>query len=58
VARTSTHAFVNAAMPFIRDLANVGVEQAIKKIPAIEAAVNTHKGELVHMQRWTAEKGG
>jgi alanine dehydrogenase len=57
VARTATHAFVNAAMPFIRDLADVGVEQAIEQIPAIEAAVNTRQGELYHMQRWAADEG-
>jgi alanine dehydrogenase len=48
VGRTATHAFVNAAMPFIRKLVNLGVETAIKD-PAIEKAVNTHNGELVHL---------
>lgn len=57
VARTSTHAFINAAMPFIREVAGLGVEQAIKQNPAIEVAVNTHQGELRHMHRWTAELG-
>jgi alanine dehydrogenase len=49
VARTATHAFVNAAMPYILDIANMGVEQAILQNPAIEKAVNTHNGELVHL---------
>lgn len=49
VARTATHAFVNAAMPYIREIANLGVEQAMAKDPAIEKAINTHKGELVHL---------
>lgn len=57
VARTATHAFVNAAMPYIRDLAQLGVEDAMRQFPAIEAAVNTHQGELRHMHRWAAEKG-
>jgi alanine dehydrogenase len=49
VARTATHAFVNVAMPYILDIANLGVAQAIIQNPAIERAVNTHNGELVHL---------
>jgi alanine dehydrogenase len=56
-ARTSTHAFVNSAMPYIRDLARLGVEKAMEQFPAIEAAVNTHQGELRHIHRWAVEKG-
>ncbi len=51
VARTATHGFVNAALPYILEIANLGVEKAIKQNPAIEAAVNTYKGALVHLQR-------
>ncbi len=57
VARTATHAFVNAAMPYIVEVAELGVEQAMAQNPAIEVAVNTHQGELRHLHRWTAEKG-
>jgi alanine dehydrogenase len=49
VARTATHAFVNAAMPYILELTNLGVAEAIKQNPAIEKAVNTHDGKLVHL---------
>ena len=49
VARTATHAFVNAAMPFILEIANLGAAQAMMQNPAIEKAVNTHNGELVHL---------
>lgn len=49
VARTATHAFVNAAMPYILEIANVGAAQAMLQNPAIEKAVNTHNGELVHL---------
>ena len=49
VARTATHAFVNAAMPYILEITNLGVAEAIKQNPAIENAVNTHAGELVHL---------
>lgn len=49
VARTATHAFVNAAMPYILEMADTGIEAAIERNPAIEKAVNTHDGKLVHL---------
>jgi alanine dehydrogenase len=49
VARTATHAFVNPVIPYILDIANLGVDEAMKQNPAIERAVNTHKGELHHL---------
>jgi alanine dehydrogenase len=56
VARTATHAFVNAAMPYIMEIANVGAAQAMLQNPAIEKAVNTHDGKLVHLT--LLSKGG
>lgn len=56
VARTATHAFVNAAMPYILEIANSGSAEAIRSNPAIEKAVNTHAGELVHLT--LLSKGG
>jgi alanine dehydrogenase len=49
VARTATHAFVNAAMPYIVDIANIGAARAMQQNSAIEKAVNTHDGKLVHL---------
>jgi len=49
VARTATHAFVNAAMPYITEIANLGASQAMLQNPAIEKGVNTHNGQLVHL---------
>ena len=49
VARTATHAFVNAAMPYLVQIANEGVDAAIANNPALEKAVNTHNGALVHL---------
>jgi alanine dehydrogenase len=57
VARTATHAFVNAAMPYILDIANKGVEAAFATNPDIAFAVNTHAGQLQHLSRLTAGKG-
>jgi alanine dehydrogenase len=49
VARTATHAFENAAMPYILEVANKGIQTAMKENPAIENAVNTHAGKLHHL---------
>lgn len=53
VARTATHAFVNAAVPFIVEMADKGIEQAMRDNAALEAAVVTHAGKLHHMNRRT-----
>lgn len=58
VARTATHAFVNAAMLYILDLANKGFEKAIHDNPALEKSVSTHDGRMVHMTRLNGTKGG
>jgi alanine dehydrogenase len=50
VARTATYGFVNAAMGYILEIANQGVEKALEN-PAIEAGVNTYKGDLRHLSR-------
>jgi alanine dehydrogenase len=49
VARTATHAFVNAALPYILQIADRGAAGAIAEDPGIEKAVNTHAGKLVHL---------
>ncbi len=57
VARTATHAFVNAAMYYILDLANKDLETAFRESPALEKAVNTHNGKLVHLSRLNGPEG-
>ncbi len=49
IARTATHAFVNAAMPYLIEIANRGVDAAIASDPALEMGINTHAGKLVHL---------
>jgi len=49
VARTATYAFVNAAMPYILELANQGIQEAIANIPAIERAASANQGKLRHL---------
>lgn len=51
VARTATHAFNNAALPYILDIADHGIETAVEMNPALEKAINTHRGREVHLSR-------
>lgn len=57
VARTATHAFVNAAMLYILDLANKGFDTAIRETPALEKAVSTHAGKMLHLFRLNGVEG-
>jgi alanine dehydrogenase len=52
VARTAMHGFVNVAVPYILQIAEIGVEKAMVENPAIEVAVNTYQGEMRHLPRW------
>lgn len=49
VARTATHAFLNAAFPFILELANKGVHRAINENAALELGVVTYDGDIKHI---------
>lgn len=51
VARTSTYAFLNAAFPFIVEIANKGPDRAIADNPAIERGVAVHQSELRNITR-------
>lgn len=46
VARTATHAYLNAAFPYIQEIVNLGVESAIQANPAIEKGLGTYRGEI------------
>jgi alanine dehydrogenase len=52
VARTSVHAFMNSAMPYITEITNLGVDGAIAKDAAIACALNTYKGEVRELTRF------
>ncbi len=54
VARTSTHAFLNAAFPYIRELATKGIEKAIRDNSAIERSIGTHMGNVWHISSLTS----
>ena len=55
VARTASHVFLNSAIPFISEIANNGIDAAMKNDSSIEAAVNTHQGRMLNLVRLSAE---
>lgn len=44
--RTSTLALTNATLPYIRSIAEAGVEKAIRQDPVIRSSVNTYSGKI------------
>jgi alanine dehydrogenase len=56
VARTSTHALTNAAMPYILQMVDKGIDIAIEENPELARAVTTRAGELVHLSRLTPKE--
>ena len=57
VGRASTQAFMNCALLYISEIANKGIEKAMKENTAIEVAVNTYKGEVRKLVRMTSAEG-
>jgi alanine dehydrogenase len=51
VARTSTYAYTNAAIPFILDIADRGIETTVAENFAIEKGTSIHKGKLHNIAR-------
>jgi len=48
VARTATHALNNAAWPFIREIAQNGLDAALAGMSALKRGVATHDGRVVN----------
>jgi len=46
--RTSTLALTNVTLPYIRTLANKGIESAVREDDQIRSSLNTYRGEIVH----------
>jgi alanine dehydrogenase len=58
VARTTTHALNNAFWPFIREIAERGLAEAIEANSALRLGINTHNGEIVHPMLRESVGGG
>ncbi len=54
--RTASHVFLNAAIPYILEVANRGIEAVMKDDPFIESAINTHNGKLMNLVRLSAQE--
>ena len=48
VPRTSTFALTNATLPYVRALADLGWQAALKRDPGLAAGLNVHAGEITH----------
>jgi alanine dehydrogenase len=48
VPNTSTYALTNATMPYVRAIANLGWNQAMKADPALARGLNTHDGQVIN----------
>jgi alanine dehydrogenase len=55
VPRTSTFALTNATLPYALDLANKGLEQAIKDDKGLLEGVNTFGGKLTYQDVATSQ---
>ena len=53
VARTATYALTNAALPYILQIVDKGVDQATAENPELACAVTTRAGKLVNLSRLT-----
>lgn len=50
VARTASHALLNAALPFLYEIGKAGVDDAIRHNASLKRGVNTWQGKLVNPQ--------
>jgi alanine dehydrogenase len=48
VARTATHAFNNAAWPFMWEIASAGISAALSRSAALREGVMLHDGHVTH----------
>jgi len=48
VPRTSTFALANSTIPYVRQLATLGFEQAVRRNPALARGVNIHRGQITY----------
>lgn len=48
VPRTSTYALVNMTFPYVKKIADQGLETALRSDPALQQGLNVHKGKIIH----------
>jgi len=50
VSKTSTYALTNATFPYVKKLADLGLQEAMKASPALAAGLNTYRGACSHKE--------
>jgi alanine dehydrogenase len=48
LGRTATHALGNASWPFVKMIAEIGIEKTLKTNSTLRRGVYTHQGEILH----------
>lgn len=48
LGRTATHALNNASWPFVKQIAQLGIEKALQKNSALKKGLYTHQGKIMH----------
>jgi alanine dehydrogenase len=48
VSRTTTHAFINAAWPYLAEIAEKGLEAALAGNAALRRGLHMHAGAIIH----------
>jgi alanine dehydrogenase len=48
VPRTATYALSNATLPTVLRLAELGLDEALRRDPALARGVNVHRGQITH----------
>lgn len=56
VARTASHVFFNAAIPYILEIAQKGLDAAIAENAALARGINTHRGKVINLLRFESGK--
>ena len=46
--RTSTLALTNATLPYVKNIADIGIEKTIRESPAIKTSLNTYRGDVMN----------
>jgi alanine dehydrogenase len=49
LGRTATHALGNASWPFVKMIAEIGIEKALESSTTLKRGVYTHQGEITHL---------
>jgi alanine dehydrogenase len=58
LGRTGTYTLFNAAYPFLKAIAELGIEKALKDLPALDRSLETVRGQVRHLDRLVSVGAG